>query len=140
MSEEKKASGLRLSDFKSDKRKVNGGVWVQIGDGAEILVARLQNEAHRSLVNRLMSPHRHFEQRGQEVPADILKAIGLQAMAQTVLLGWRGIIDDDGTEIPYSAEEAMKALEIDDFSEMVIINAGNRKLFRSDTQDGNEKN
>lgn len=140
MSEEKKASGLRLSDFKSDKRKVNGGVWVEVGGGAQILVARLPNDAHRDLVIRLMAPHRHFEQRGVDVPDDITRAIGLKAMAQTVLLGWRGIIDDDGTEIPYSVEEAMKALEIEDFAALVMTNAGNRKLYRADNEEDNTKN
>lgn len=140
MSETKKINGIRLSDFKTDPKKVNGGVWVQIGESSEILVASINNEAYRKLMARLLEPHRHFEQARKPIPPDITKAIGIKAISQTILLGWRGILEDDGTEIPYSTEEAAKALEIEYFSELVIQNAMNRDLFRTDNEDDNTKN
>jgi len=135
------AKGMRLSEFKSDPVKSANGVWVKLNDeGTEIKVARMSNPAHRKLVNELMASHRGYERTGQDLPVDIARSVGIEAMAKTILLDWKGFIDDDGNDVPYSYDNAKEALAIDDFSTMVLGFASDRKLFKSDNLEDNLKN
>ena len=56
-----------------------------------------------------------------------------EAIAHTIVLGWRNLEDDNGNSIPYSPEKALEFLkdpEMLDFYNWVLLTANNAELFR----------
>jgi hypothetical protein len=97
---------MRLSTMKVDPELESKGVWVDFGEGFECLIARDQNPEHRALLRRLMKKYRGFD----EIPEDRAREIDAKAMAKCIVLDWRGLLDDDDTEIPYSEGKAYEIL------------------------------
>lgn len=121
---------LKLSSLKLDENLVENGVWCPLEDGAEILVAKSGNTKHRKFVQQARKPYRSYELAGKDLPEDIARKIGIEATARCILLGWRGIIDDDGQPIPFNHENAVQALSIEGFMSRVLGFAGDEQLFR----------
>lgn len=121
---------MKLSSFVTDTSLEQEGVWVDIGDGAEIRVARAGNPEHEALLRKLRKPHEKRFRSG-EIPPDLAKSIAVEAMARHILLDWRGITEDDGTPIPYSYENAKRLLGLRDFREMVAEIAMEAETFRA---------
>lgn len=122
--------GLKLSSLKLDEKLVEKGVWVSLEDDAQILVAKQGNANHRKLVQQLRKPYRSFEVVGRDLPDDVARRIGIEATARTILLGWKNILDDDGSEIPFTYENAIKALSIEGFMSRVLNYAADENLFK----------
>jgi len=61
--------------------------------------------------------------------ADVADTLMRDAIAETILLDWEGLLDDEGKLIPYSKEEAKKALAIEDFYREIFEMANQRELF-----------
>lgn len=96
-----------LNKYKTDKAAETEGVWVQVDDGVEWLVARINNDKARAERRTLEKPYKNFREIPDSVHEDILRKV----VARTVLLGWKGMKDDKGKEIPHSpakAEELFK--------------------------------
>lgn len=91
-----------LSKYKTDKTAEVAGVWVEMDEGVEIRVARLNNEKARDERRKLEKPYRNF----QQVPDKVSEEIMRKVVARTVLVDWRGLTDEDGKAVPYSAEKA----------------------------------
>lgn len=116
---------MRFSEYVTDTTLEEEGVWIKLRRGdAEVLVARAGNSKHDELVRRLRKKHaRGF--RGDELPREIEESIALEALAKTILLGWRGVTDESGADvpgsgilddndqpIPYSPEKARELLKL----------------------------
>ena len=106
---------MDLNKLKLDSAKDAEGVWVNIGDGAEIKVARIGTKEYNKVVKAVTGPHRTAIERGymNDEEADKLSA---KIFSQAVLLDWKGI-QIDGVEVPYSQEKAAEILGNPDFSE-----------------------
>jgi len=125
---------MKVSAFKTDEGRERDGVWVDIGDGARLLVARVNNERHKQVFLELTKPYKVQVRTGtiqEEVAARILR----ECYARTILLSWEGLQDDDGNDIPYSQEAAEELLAIPDFMSMVGEFATTRELYRKEEQE-----
>jgi hypothetical protein len=96
-----------LNKYKTDKNAEVNGVWIEVDDGVEWLIARLNNERAREMRRKLEKPYRSFQSIPDKVSEEILRKV----IASTVLLDWKGMTDDNGKAIPYSAEKAEELLK-----------------------------
>ena len=135
--------GLNLrKQFGTDTSRENDGVWVELGDGARILVARYGNAKQKKLGRRLARPHRHQlrDIDTSEAAARTVEDLEKQTVAHCVLLDWEGILmpDDKGVEKPldYSPDVALKLFkDIDDFFLTVVEIARDRANFAAIDQE-----
>lgn len=99
---------MELSKYKTDETLEREGVWVDMGDGFHVRIARDGNPKHSAAVSRLTKPFKQQIRRGT-LGQEKLAEIAAQAMAEAIVLDWQGLYDD-GKEIPYSQEKAYEIL------------------------------
>jgi hypothetical protein len=97
--------------YETDLQAEVEGVWVELAQGVKIKVARWLNDNHIRVLDRLKAPYRDQIRAGIPLEKDIMLSIASDAMSEAILLGWEGFEKEDGTELPYSKEEAAKALK-----------------------------
>jgi len=125
--------------FGTDKVKEEEGIWVHLGDGAEILVARLNNKSYVAAIKRLTTPHK-VAMRNKSLPEEVTFDITIKAMAEAVLLGWKGL-QENGKNLIYSREAAERLLkDYPDFREQIAGIAADMENFRAETEAATEKN
>jgi len=115
------------------------GVWVELGEGARIRVARAGNPANRRKLSKLLERHR-ATLRSRNLPDDILERVTIETMAETILLGWDGI-NEDGKPLPYTPENARRLLTTyRDFRDQVAAIAADMALFKGESEEAASKN
>jgi hypothetical protein len=128
--------------FKSDLVKEIDGVWVEIGEGVRLRIARLNNPKYT--VKLLELRRAHWEAHGRRNPDLARQAeILTRCLAETVLVGWDGVTDDAGNPLPYSVERAYEFLSdpsLHDLREIVMEEAQKHARYRDDDLEGAAKN
>lgn len=125
--------------FGTDAKLESEGVWMDLGEGARIKVARAGNPANRRKLTKLMERHR-VTLRTRNLPEDVLERITIETMAETLLLDWTGI-EERGETVPYSLENATRLLtDYKDFRDQVAALAADMALFRAESEEGAQKN
>ena len=121
---------LKISTFKTNAESEQEGVWVDIGSGASIKVARMNNFAYEDEIRRLGKPHLRAIRLGT-LDNETLEKITIKAFSLHILKDWKGIDDDAGKPIKYSTEKAEELMtEFRDFYKMVQEFANEQELFR----------
>lgn len=120
---------MKITAFKTDRQRENQGVWVDIGDGARLLIARLNNERYKQEFLAQTKPFRTQVRTGT-LSEEIAERILRTCYARTVLMGWEGLQDEEGNDIPHSVEKAEELLSIPDFKSLVEELASSRELYR----------
>ncbi len=106
--------------------------------GVTLKIARGNNPNFRQKFRALTRPYKRQIEAGT-LPDDKSDAILCEAMAGTVLFGWRGVFPG-GEEHPYSDENAKQLLLNDpDCREFVSQTAGNLAVFLSSEQEDQVK-
>lgn len=115
------------------------GVWVDLGEGASVKVARAGNKENRAAIKRLIAPHK-VALRNDKLPDDIMEKIAIEAMATTILLDWKGIAED-GKPVPYSRDNAVRLLTVyKDFRDQISSLSGEMALFQAEAEAAAVKN
>ena len=123
---------MKLSKFQTDGTKEVDGVWVDIGDGARVLVARIGNPKYRDYYQRATKPYRR-QIRTDTLAQDIAEKLYTQALAETILLGWEGLLDSDSKEIRWSRAKALEVLtDYKDFRDLVAEIAQEQDQYRTE--------
>lgn len=126
-------------NYGTNKVLENEGVWVDLGDGASIKVARVGNKENTTLVKRLTAPHK-VAIRANKLPDEIWEKITIEAVASTILLDWKGL-KEDGKLIPYSKENAVQLLtDYKDFRDQVSGLSSELALFQAEDEAAVTKN
>lgn len=100
-----------LASIKRDMNKVENGTTVQIGDGFEVTVRRIGCPQYREYVNAKIKPHQAMADKlRKDVDQKIWESIANEALVETILLGWSGLVDENGVEVPYTKEKAKELL------------------------------
>ena len=120
--------------FATDEKLENEGVWKDIGQGTELLVARTGNRAYGNELTKLVEANKDvLDERKDDKPtpaADAMSdSIMVDVLAATVLRGWR-TKRPDGTYVgdllyrkkplSYSVENAKLLLSHKDFRQKVV--------------------
>lgn len=125
--------------YSTDKELETNGVWVDIGDGAKLLIARIGNPVYAAALRGTLKPYKRQIQNGtldEDLSTDILNKI----YASTILLNWEGITAD-GKNVKYTEAKALEYLtEYDDFRAVVIEIASTMETYRAVAAEVDEKN
>ena len=121
---------MKISTFATDLDLEENGVWVDIGDGGKLKVARMGNPRYQEAVRRISKPHK-TQIRNKTISEDLSGELLLKAMADSILLDWKGIEDDKGKPIKYSADMAYTLMrDLRDFRNLVVELATEQAAFR----------
>nr|BDD45286.1 hypothetical protein 8 [bacterium] len=129
------------SKFGTNTDLENEGVWMDLGSGIKVKIARIKNPKFRKMYERLTRPHERQIRQGT-LDSDIMEKIVCQCLAKTVLLDWDGI-ELDGKKFPYSPENSLKLMQDDglsDFRDQIADLAGSADIFREEDLQDAEKN
>ena len=124
----------KLSQFKQDVSKSEEGVKVDLGDGLQVTVARIGNKKYQDFIRKATKPYQQAI-RNKTLSDSIYEKIMVEAMADSILLGWEGMEDDHGDLIPYSKDMALEILSdpaYADFKQLVNDLANEQETFRSE--------
>lgn len=140
-----KKSVVSIYDIcETDVKAEEDGRWFKdiFGDGTNIDVC-LRHITCNASINarrRIDRANRKFMVNGK-YPDDIAVKLLIEQIAEAVLIGWRGILDRDGVEIPYSKEAAVKLLsELRVFRDGVVGMSQSMDSFRVEAREDTEKN
>ncbi len=122
----------KLSEFKQDTGKAESGVWVcGVMGNIDVKIARFNNPAFVKMFQKLTKQYRNLKTISDDVSKDIVN----QCIANTVLLGWRNIQAEDGSDVPYSVEAAVALLadpENIEFYRVVTDLSNEAEVFRKE--------
>lgn len=133
--------GINLAEsFGVDKAKVEGGVWVDVGldypdlKGLELLIARNNNpKAQAAMLEVMQTKGKKIGGGRGAIDADLIQSVYPKIASKHILLGWRGVQDADGNDVPYSQAAAETAMsDHSEFMSMVQEYAGDFDLFRAE--------
>jgi len=120
---------MDLKDWKTDKAKETGGVWVPVGGDTEFLVARSTSPRYEAVQNKWI---KKLCPMGQDADPEKFQDAISHAMAEAIFLGWKHL-KMDGKELKYSTEEAYNVLSgYFDVKELVATIAQDRTVFAPD--------
>jgi hypothetical protein len=92
----------KLSEILCDPTKLKGA-WMDCPMGVRLLVARFWNPTHSRRLGEIYLPHTERISAGT-MPYDELLALNKRAAAECLLVGWDGIVDDDGKSVTYTPD------------------------------------
>lgn len=108
---------MKLSAFKVDTNKVEGGQWVRkIPDfpGIAFKVRGFSSQIYRKAISVEMDQYSRIE-RMSGLSADQQSDVQAKAMAEAGILDWSGIEDEDGKPLPFSKDAALVYLTDPDY-------------------------
>lgn len=124
--------------FSADSTLEVEGRWAKISRDADVLVARSGNERFVRKMKDLTKKHSFDFADESEENAKLLDELMVEAMAETVLLGWRGMTRD-GEPYTYNRQNAIEALRVKDFRKKISELADNAAEYRAKADDAQGK-
>jgi hypothetical protein len=120
---------MDLSNWITDPALELEGAWIDVGDGAQLRIARSGNPRFREVAKKLAAPHQ-VAIRNASLASDVALRILVQTLSETILLDWKGL-EEGGKPLRYSKKTAERLLtELPDFRQLVAELAGDRSRFR----------
>jgi hypothetical protein len=130
---------MDLSEFDVNDTAAIEGQWVHIGKGAELRIAKFNNEKYRDFVKKKMKPYRSAMRAGS-VDESLITEIVVQAMSRHVLLDWKGLTER-GEPLTYSIEKAEQLLrDKEPFRDLVLTLSQDAAMFQEAEVEDGEKN
>ncbi len=125
--------------YKTNPELEEHGVWEDVGDGAQLLIARVNNPAYVRAYRRVpRGIRRQFE--AGTLPDDRSDDIICNVMAETVLLDFKNL-SIKGKAIKYSQDMAKQTLiDYPDFRELVWQIANETQRYHEDGVEEDAKN
>lgn len=125
--------------YATDATLEKEGVWVDIGEGARVRVARSDNPNFVKCLQSKAKPYR-VQSRNRTLSDEVANKVLIETMAETILLDWDGI-QKDGKTLPYSKENAVLLLtDLKDFRRIITELADESETFRKQEMEESEKN
>lgn len=133
--------------FKTDKNLETGGIVLSYGkndrgEEMEITIARAggSNANYTRRLEARAKPYRRQINLGT-MDTKLFESIMREVYAETVVLGWRGIDDENGNPLPCTKENVVKVFEdLPDLFADVQEQANRAALFRTEIQEEGAKN
>lgn len=115
-------------EFSTNVDKEEQGVEVEIGD-AKIIVARTTNKAYGKLVTSLFTKHKKTLDLKNDAADTLSSNLMAEVVGTTILRGWSGITEN-GADLPFSKENAIRLCRIKDFRALVLEKANDFALYK----------
>lgn len=108
-----------LKAFKRDQNKNKNGVEVELSvPGMFVTVLPFDNTGYSNYISKQAAINEK-KYRNKSVPAEETLNILAKAVSEHILVGWRGWIDDNCEEIPFSKSEAFAILSNPDYKDLL---------------------
>ena len=117
--------------YATDSELKESGVWVDLNGQMSVKIRATGNKKHQELLNKLKKPYAYQFRKGSVDP-DIELKINLKAMCRTILVDWKGFIDEEGKEMTFSPDTALALLSDKDYEELagdILLAATLRETF-----------
>lgn len=118
--------------FKTNKKLEEEGVELEYGDGIAVTVRSTNSIAVREYQAKLFKKNRNvMTSNGGLLPPEIADAIDDDVCATKVVLGWRGVTNEDGASIAFSRAAALALFkELPSFRKDIMYLAGLDETFK----------
>lgn len=129
------------SVFKTDKTLEREGIVLDYGD-FKIKIARAggANIAFQRALAEKVRPYRRQIDAGT-LPDDVAEKLFLEVYAESVVLGWEGVTDENGEPLPFTKENAVKLFsDLPDLFRDVQNQAASIANFRAEVTENTAKN
>lgn len=129
------------SVFRTDKSLEKEGIVLDYGD-FKIKIARAggANAAFQKALAAKVRPYKRQLDAGT-IPDDVAEKLFLDVYAESVVLGWEGVTDENGKPLPYSKENAVKLFsDLPDLFRDVQNQAASISNFRAEVTEDTIKN
>jgi hypothetical protein len=126
----------RLNRIATSTERAADGQWVEFcpaqGDepALELKIARIGNPRYAQRLQELVRPHRRKVRMGFDEDMEQFVKV---AVAECVLVDWRGLEGEDGKPIPYSKEKSVELLTdpiYSDLLDFVMDVGGDAAIYR----------
>lgn len=128
--------------FKTNKKAEQEGITLDYGDGQTIKIARAGGSNVR-FEKAVQAKMRKFGLQAKHdlLDPDQMRSIFREVVAETVVLGWTGFTDEQGDELPFSRENAIKVFtDLPDLFDDVLEQSRKAALFKENILEGEAKN
>lgn len=134
----------KLSKFAIDLESAKNGVTVDLGDGLSVTVAQAGagNPRYQKVLRQLLKPYER-QLKANTLDDDVFEDQVTKAYVEAVLLGWKGLEDDEGNEITYSKDKAYEILSNKEnfaFKQQIIDLANEQAVFAKELKDDTKSN
>lgn len=99
-----------FSVFGTDREAEENGKWFVITDEISFKLRRFKSAHATKVRESLEKPYERLRKNGA-IPADAMKKVVLQTMANSIIVDWKGVFDVDGNELLFTPEIALDLLE-----------------------------
>lgn len=128
--------------FETSSKHETDGVTLDFGDAGKFRIARAggANKAYLKAIEKLSRKYR------RQIALDCLpeakaRRLFIEIYAETVMLGWEGVKDKDGNELPFTRENVVKVFtDLPDFFREIQVEASNLALYREEIDAQDAKN
>lgn len=129
--------------YERDTKREEEGVWTKLSaPGVEVKLRSLSSDFYADTVEKLQKPHLQLI-RKRKLPAEVSRQLAIKAVCHGAIVDWKGVYDNDGKEIPFSAQTAYDILgrsSMKDLVEEIIGQAQEIELFKQEEKEDTEKN
>jgi hypothetical protein len=133
--------------FKTDRKSENEGIWLDYGDGQQILVARASrsNKRFQAAGQKFFRKYRQQFKHGL-IPDEIQEKIAYETYAKTIVLDWKGVRAEDigekgKKEVPFTFENCVRLFQnLPDLFDDLQAQAQNAQLFLEEVREEDAKN
>lgn len=126
--------------FATNATKEIHGVEHEIAPSVFVTVARFNNKKFQSRLTELYADNKFLIESKTEEGDEKSQEIHTQAMAEKILVGWKGDIGIKGEVLPYSVENAVKLLSIPDFKDKIFALSNQTANYRLEADKETAKN
>lgn len=121
--------------YKSNSEKEKEGKWMPIADGVEFLVKRYggaNNSKVKEMNAKFVKPFARQLQKGI-LPQEVERNIYVKTFVHVSMVDWKGVLDGDGNEIPFSIEAAIDLFtQLPELFDDVATIASDFETFKED--------
>lgn len=108
-----------FNEYATDDKKEIEGVWVDLTDTAQLLLARMNNRKYARELSRVVEKNDKALNAKTEAADVLSESLMADVAAKTILLGWRGL-RYKGADIEYTEANAKMLLSVKDFRKKVL--------------------
>lgn len=127
--------------FKTNRQAEQEGVVLDYGSfKIRVLRAGPENARFQRVMEAKLKPHRRLLNNNM-ADMDVIDRLIREAYAETIVIGWEGVTDEEGTELPCNKENALKLFtDLPDLFRDVRDQAASAALFREHVLELDAKN
>lgn len=127
--------------YKTDQKREDGGVWVDLGDGVKFRLRRYKSKIVQDEKRRLEKPYENQIRRGEDLSEDIAKKLIVEQMARAICVDWQGVEDEEGNALEFSVSNAVKLFdELPDLTQELLSESLSRDRFKAQADEDAGKN